>query len=205
MKLIRKTGTRLNKNGTKIRYGEFLCSIFDCGKIVERQISNGLKQKSCGCNISEIKKQKSNPNYKHGGKGTRLYNVWALIKQRCLNSKSFNYKDYGGRGITICDEWLEFIPFRDWSLSNGYAANLEIDRKNNNLGYNPENCHFVTGKENSNNRRPQKVKNKEIVLKILNLWNTKNYKRKELANLYNVSISTISNIINKNKGRKINE
>ena len=146
--------------------------------------------------------KENNPNYRHGSKGTRLYNVWALIKQRCLNPKSFNYKYYGGRGITICNEWLEFIPFRDWSLENGYADNLEIDRKENNLGYSPENCHFVTGKENSNNRRPRKLNNKNNILEIISLWNTEKYTQKELSIKYSISQQMISDIINNKKWKR---
>lgn len=87
-------------------------------------------------------------NYKHGFFGTKLYNVWASIKTRCLNPKSQAYKNYGGRGITICPEWAEsYIVFRDWALNNGYKDNLQIDRKNTNGNYEPTNCNFITIKK----------------------------------------------------------
>ena len=70
-------------------------------------------------------------NMKHGGKGVKLYTVWGNMKDRCLNLNNHAYKDYGGRGITICNEWLEFTPFRDWALSNGYKENLQINRMKN--------------------------------------------------------------------------
>ena len=71
---------------------------------------------------------------KHGESNTKLYMIWKGMRQRCFNSKCKDYKNYGGRGITICNEWLEFIPFRDWSLNNEYTEGLQINRINNN-GY----------------------------------------------------------------------
>ena len=65
-------------------------------------------------------------NFIHGYRYTKLYQIWNKMKQRCLNPKATHYENYGGRGITICTEWLEFIPFRDWALSNGYKENFKI-------------------------------------------------------------------------------
>ena len=65
-------------------------------------------------------------NLKHGLQNTRLYHIWEAMKSRCNNLNNKKYKDYGGRGITVCDEWLEFIPFRDCALNNGYTENLQI-------------------------------------------------------------------------------
>lgn len=148
MKLIRKLGTRLSKSGRLESWAIFWCDF--CKQEVEKELSQGKRDKSCGCIHN---KGKNNPNYKHGGKGTRLYNTWAQMKGRCLNFNIIQYKDYGGRGITVCDEWLKFNPFRDWSLSNGYADNLEIDRKENDGNYEPSNCRWVTRKENLKNKR----------------------------------------------------
>ena len=137
----------------------------------------------------------NNPNYKHGGKGTRLYNIWNNMKQRILNPKNKDYKNYGGRGITICYEWLEFIPFRDWAMNNGYADNLEIDRINNNLGYSPENCQWITQKENM--RKQSQVKlTQEIANEIRYLYNTNKYTQPKLAKKYNVTRQLINSIIN---------
>ena len=117
------------------------------------------------------------------------------MKNRCLNQKVKNYKYYGGRGITICDEWLEFIPFRDWALNNGHAEGLQINRINNDGNYEPTNCNFITGKENSQNKR-----NIIMTIKLANeirlLHKTGNYTQRELAKLYNISTATICNIIN---------
>src|SRR5438445_5671945 len=90
----------------------------------------------------------------HGQTKTRLYMMWAGMKQRCSNPRHEVYRYYGGRGIRVCDVWQEsFEAFRDWALSHGYRAGLQIDRKDANLDYTPENCRWVTKKVQANNRR----------------------------------------------------
>lgn len=96
-------------------------------------------------------------NFKHGFKHTRIYNVWAGIKARCYNPNNKSYKDYGGRGIIMCDEWKNgFINFKNWAISNGYNDNLTIDRINVNGDYEPSNCRWATKKEQCNNRTTNK-------------------------------------------------
>lgn len=91
---------------------------------------------------------------KHGKKNTRLYRIWLQMKNRCFNIRTNRYKDYGGRGITVCDEWKnDFTKFYDWSILNGYQENLTIDRIDNDGNYEPSNCRWVTVKIQNRNSR----------------------------------------------------
>jgi hypothetical protein len=112
------------------------------GSSLRRGISHGCIK----CHTSQGKTRR------HGQKNSRLYNIWAGLKGRCLNPKSAAYKRYGGRGITISPEWLNsFECFRDWALANGYAPDLTIDRKNNDGNYEPGNCRWATYKQQNRN------------------------------------------------------
>ena len=86
-------------------------------------------------------------------KTTRLCRVWQNMKQRTSNPNNDSYKNYGGRGITICDEWNSFISFKEWALSHGYKEDLTIERIDNNKGYSPGNCCFMPIQLNNLNRR----------------------------------------------------
>ena len=102
-----------------------------------------------------IKSQKgeNNGHYKHGGKGTKLYEVWCSMKRRCELPSVQSYKRYGGRGISVCEKWKEsFVEFRDWAYKNGYKDGLSVDRIDNDGNYEPSNCRWVTMKEQANNQ-----------------------------------------------------
>ena len=88
----------------------------------------------------------------HGMSHTRLHNIWLTMRQRCEKPKCSTYHKYGAKGIRVCTEWGVFENFRDWSLSNGYADNLTIDRINPLGNYEPSNCRWVTQKVQQNNR-----------------------------------------------------
>lgn len=84
----------------------------------------------------------------------RLWNVYHSMKKRCSNANSTRYKDYGGRGITVCDEWLQgFDAFAEWALSNGYDKNLTIERIDNDGNYSPQNCTWTSNTRQSYNKR----------------------------------------------------
>ena len=89
----------------------------------------------------------------HGLSNTRLYRIWYGMKQRCYNPKNTRYKNYGGRNITVCDEWEnDFISFYNWAIYNGYNDNLTIDRIDVNGNYKPDNCRFIDQKTQQRNR-----------------------------------------------------
>jgi len=90
---------------------------------------------------------------KHGMTHTRLFKTWIDMKQRCSNKNTTYYFNYGGRGISVCDEWSEFLPFYKWAINNGYSDSLSIDRIDNDGNYGPSNCKFSTRIEQQNNTR----------------------------------------------------
>lgn len=137
---LRKTGKKQGTNNI------WLCKC-DCGNTSEVSTSKlGKSTFSCGCYRLESRRT-------HNMSNTRIYNIWSLMKRRCNNPDANNYEYYGGRGIKVCDEWLEFVPFYEWAMANGYSDELTIDRINNDGNYEPSNCKWSTNTEQVNNRR----------------------------------------------------
>lgn len=105
--------------------------------------------------IDKLKPKDSRGRFKarHGMYGTKLYHIWNGLTGRCLNQNNKDYQDYGGRGITVCDEWRTPEIFFGWALSNGYNTDLSLDRIDVNKGYSPDNCRWITMSEQQRNKR----------------------------------------------------
>lgn len=131
----------------------WLCKC-DCGNIKEIEGDSLTRGRivSCGCSLKKCGEESH--SYKHGLTHKRIMRIWTNMKSRCYNPKDKAYKNYGARGIRICEEWLNDVAaFWKWSKEHGYADDLTIDRINVNGNYEPSNCRWVDRKTQCNNQR----------------------------------------------------
>lgn len=149
LKVLSRAPMHKTPSGQSVTKWVCVCICGKCIEVTAQNLKNG-HTRSCGCAYKQN-------NLKHGecigGNVSRLYNIWAGVKARCYSKKNPKYKYYGGRGISICDEWHDFEAFKAWAIDSGYNNNLTIDRINNDGNYEPKNCRWVNQKIQSNNCR----------------------------------------------------
>lgn len=173
----------------------------ECGKIKDYYVYSitGGDATSCGCYRKErIIESKTT----HGLTKHPLYRIWNKIKERCYCKTANSYSDYGGRGVTVCFEWLnDFKIFYQWAISNGWKPGLQIDKDiipkkmgiPTNL-YSAEMCCFVTSLENNRHQRTTKL-TQDIANEIRGLYSTNNFSQKELGKIYHIRQSYVSEIV----------
>lgn len=166
MKLIDLTGekfgrlTVIKRNGSRYKVPLWEC-ICECGNtcyVVSKSLLNG-STRSCGCYRHQCEREnllKSRTT--HGQSRTRLYRTWVNMLARCSNQNEPHYPDYGGRGITVCNEWRDYEVFSKWAHNNGYSDTLTIDRINVNGNYEPSNCRWTTMAVQNRNKRTTRKK-----------------------------------------------
>lgn len=172
--------TAIRPNGKQGRNTKWLC-LCDCGNYVTTNISSLTRGKcrSCGC----LRRETTAENFrKHGKSKSKIYAVYCTMIQRCESKKNKSYSNYGGRGITVCEEWRNsFTVFYEWAMANGYSDGLTIDRIDTNGNYEPNNCRWVNAIEQANNKR-----NNELLE-----YNGEIHTIAEWARLKNMSYSTL--------------
>lgn len=152
--VVKRVEDYVSPSGQKLV--QWLCEC-ECGNktIVQSCILRHGKTASCGCLRNEVV---SKINTKHGQAHTRPYKTWKNMIARCYHKNYKNYKNYGGRGIQVCEEWKnDFVSFYNWAISNGYTDNLTLDRINTDGNYEPNNCRWVSMKEQDRNRRTNRL------------------------------------------------
>ena len=143
--------TVLSFDGVRKGHYYWKC-VCECGNevVVDGGMLRSGNTKSCGCYQRE---RTSSANKTHGDTGERLFGIWMGMKDRCYNANCPGYRYYGGKGVTVFDGWrYDYPAFKSWSYANGYADSLTIDRIDVNGSYCPDNCRWITLKEQQNNK-----------------------------------------------------
>lgn len=144
------------------RVVEVICP--SCGAKRKAELRGRGTIRFCSRCSMKITKSSADWTITHGESKTLLYRVWNAMKQRCLTPSSQNYERYGGRGIMVCPAWMDFVPFRDWSMANGYTKGLLIDRIDNDGNYSPDNCRWATPIVSALNRPTTKSKVADVAV-----------------------------------------
>ena len=147
---------------------KWLCKC-ECGNetiVSGSNLRNGHTKSCLKCGYESTKKAIT----KHGQSHTKLFYVWNSMKSRCENQKNKSYKDYGAKGISVCEEWHDSVNFFEWALRNGYKEGLEIDRIDVNGNYEPSNCRWINRLENANNKTNNKYISHNGETKTLAEW-----------------------------------
>lgn len=167
----------------------------DCGvmKTISQISLKNNKTKSCGCYNLEMCVKRG----KDRGRGkTPILVIWRSMIERCYNPKRDNYSYYGGRGISVCDEWKnDSWAFYDWAMANGYSKGLSIDRINNYGNYEPSNCRWVSIVEQKRNKRSNKL-NMLMAIEIRKIYANKQATLTNLSRTYSVSKQVIWHVVN---------
>lgn len=147
---------KTDRKSVSVSYWKCVCECGTVREVLANQLKSG-RSKSCGCYSREEKSARFTEMNKktkvtHGYYGTRLYSIWSSMKARCETKTNGSYKNYGAKGIKVCEPWRDFSIFKDWALSNGYEDSLTIERMDIKGNYEPSNCKWVTMKEQQNNR-----------------------------------------------------
>jgi len=191
MELIKKTSRKAFKNKKSLTsFGLFKCPF--CNNLVEKQLSHGKNAKSCGCQRAKLAGQ---TRAIHGMSKSRLYGIWSTMKRRCSDPRTGHRKYYYDKGIKVCTEWKNFLPFKKWATTNGYMEKLSIDRLDDSKNYCPENCEWVTSKENSRRRSCVKL-SISTARENREKYSKGGTTQTVLAKTFNVSRRLIGNIIN---------
>lgn len=185
----------LRYSHTEGNHSFYDCECLHCGKEFATRI-DGVKNghtTSCGC-LSEEWMHSGQINRKHGLTNDRAYWLWAKIKSRCYNPKAREFPNYGGRGVKMCDDWLDPEKFIKWAYENGYdkdapKGRCTLDRIDVNGDYDPENCRWVTNKQQQNNRR------NNLVAK----YNGETHTAAEWSEILNIPYPTMRSVIKSGK------
>jgi hypothetical protein len=156
MKLIKDVGRLYpyKDSKKKVHFAIYECPI--CGRSFLANVGNVNKGSIVSCKC-ERRKRLVERNFVHGQSGSKLYYVWCAMKSRCYHKANKSFNNYGGRGITVCEEWRNnYKAFYKWSQDNGYAIGLILDRINNDGNYEPDNCRWTTRSVNNQNVRKKR-------------------------------------------------